>query len=382
MRVGHGCSAMIPVGGQKKVAANAWTLRHPHRVTIDRRRNGPTCLRPVVRASPGQHDMSDRSVSHEESDSARGASPHRGTVLVDLPCAQCGYDVKGLPVDGKCPECGFAIRPTVRAYVNPESGHMPTLDHPRIAGLSAAALAVLLLLSALALWTPDIINWRQLFSQGTATVTNSPPENNLPFHLTAIVLVLLAVLATFGLALSGQFPQSRTRVITGLARARLVLVGIAVVMAVGAVADSVDLSMGFMRPVLPLRLAQAASNWINLALGALAIMLALALRPVMEFLAQRSRRHRTGASSRQGIPALIVALSVIMIGEGALVLDWLLVANGVIIPGQQYLTLVAPWLTVIGCVMLTIGLMNLVWDTLRIQRGLARHLYEPEDIIG
>jgi hypothetical protein len=31
------------------------------------------------------------------------------TLLADVPCAGCGYDLRGLPPDGRCPECGGSI---------------------------------------------------------------------------------------------------------------------------------------------------------------------------------------------------------------------------------------------------------------------------------
>ncbi len=33
-----------------------------------------------------------------------------GTVVAFVPCAPCGYDLRGLPADGRCPECGREIR--------------------------------------------------------------------------------------------------------------------------------------------------------------------------------------------------------------------------------------------------------------------------------
>ncbi len=33
-----------------------------------------------------------------------------GTVVVFVPCVQCGYDLRGLPADGRCSECGTEVR--------------------------------------------------------------------------------------------------------------------------------------------------------------------------------------------------------------------------------------------------------------------------------
>jgi hypothetical protein len=41
------------------------------------------------------------------------ASPGSQTILVDTPCRQCGYSLRSLPIDGRCPECG---RPVIDSF--------------------------------------------------------------------------------------------------------------------------------------------------------------------------------------------------------------------------------------------------------------------------
>ena len=31
------------------------------------------------------------------------------TVLADVPCRRCQYNLRGMPVEGRCPECGTPV---------------------------------------------------------------------------------------------------------------------------------------------------------------------------------------------------------------------------------------------------------------------------------
>jgi len=44
-----------------------------------------------------------------------------GHIAVDLPCTKCRYNLRTLPVDGKCPECGHPVTETT-------AGYLPILD--------------------------------------------------------------------------------------------------------------------------------------------------------------------------------------------------------------------------------------------------------------
>jgi hypothetical protein len=73
----------------------------------------------------------------------------QGTVEVDCPCVQCGYNLRSLPLDGRCPECGRLAAPSY----------------------SRTSLVILVFLAYVSLGLPDAINgvaWpavRQTFDQ-------------------------------------------------------------------------------------------------------------------------------------------------------------------------------------------------------------------------
>ena len=37
-----------------------------------------------------------------------------GAIVADLPCVACGYNLRGLSLDGRCPECGMAVERSTR----------------------------------------------------------------------------------------------------------------------------------------------------------------------------------------------------------------------------------------------------------------------------
>ncbi len=44
---------------------------------------------------------------------AGGSADDKETVLHDTACLDCGYNLKGLPLDGTCPECGMWVKRSV-----------------------------------------------------------------------------------------------------------------------------------------------------------------------------------------------------------------------------------------------------------------------------
>jgi hypothetical protein len=68
-----------------------------------------------------------------------------------LHCRRCGYDVRGLRADGKCPECGTDLWLTILHVTDPGSSTLPKLKNPRTVGFSLAWLMSCILIATLAL---------------------------------------------------------------------------------------------------------------------------------------------------------------------------------------------------------------------------------------
>lgn len=52
-------------------------------------------------------------MTNAHADAKRPGAAAQSTVSSSLPCVSCGYDLNGLKVDGRCPECGEAIERSV-----------------------------------------------------------------------------------------------------------------------------------------------------------------------------------------------------------------------------------------------------------------------------
>jgi len=75
-----------------------------------------------------------------------------GKIQVDLPCRQCGYNLRSLARDARCPECGFPVIRCLRrddlGYGDPRYVARVALGAYLLWGTSVAALPTLFLLGA------------------------------------------------------------------------------------------------------------------------------------------------------------------------------------------------------------------------------------------
>jgi hypothetical protein len=123
-------------------------------------------------------------------------------VAVPLPCKGCGYDVRGLGADGRCPECGVDVVDSIAERVDPELALLPPLAHPRRAAVCVFVAAAALLVAvattsasatAMALASMPGSGWRNALSQWL------PPA--LPGRIFAVapVAIAFACAASIGL---------------------------------------------------------------------------------------------------------------------------------------------------------------------------------------
>ncbi|MCH2147855.1 MAG: hypothetical protein MK095_00280 [Phycisphaerales bacterium] len=74
-----------------------------------------------------------------------------GRVVVStVSCERCGYDVRGLPATGACPECGRSVQSSLARWIDPEFHQLPQVANPTAVAFGLWWLATLMLVSFLA----------------------------------------------------------------------------------------------------------------------------------------------------------------------------------------------------------------------------------------
>ncbi len=61
-------------------------------------------------------------------------------IAQSLPCARCGYDLRGLQADGDCPECGEPLRLTIIETVDPASRRLTPIQNPKTIGIAITGI--------------------------------------------------------------------------------------------------------------------------------------------------------------------------------------------------------------------------------------------------
>jgi hypothetical protein len=84
-------------------------------------------------------------------------------IALTMPCARCGYDLRGLQADGDCPECGEPIRLTIIETIDPASRRLAPMHQPRIIGnavtgvVASFTISFVLAIIALLIYAPETL---------------------------------------------------------------------------------------------------------------------------------------------------------------------------------------------------------------------------------
>ncbi|MCA9304534.1 MAG: hypothetical protein KC996_10465 [Phycisphaerales bacterium] len=271
----------------------------------------------------------------------------------ELRCIECGYDLRGLSIRSLCPECQLPVRATILSIVDPKAEQLAPLTFPRLTGTglvmwSSGGLLAIMMVWVLRLselsrdlldlqWKPWWIPWLGLLGIGVSAVGASALIR--PNHRVRRAIAIRAALGV------GFY-------------APLMLIYYTIYSRIDLLSPSPLLSPG---------MSSLSRSVLRLMLFACIAVIIWGLRPNAVGLAIRSVVVRTGRIDRQSLYAVLLSFLVAAIGD-ALHLLGAVIGGGV---GDVFSALQIVFVS-LGSVLLTVGMINIVIDTLRLYPVLVR----------
>ncbi len=282
------------------------------------------------------------------------------TVVVTVKCRRCGYDVRGQRVDGRCPECGEPVYPSVIARLDPDASRLPVLRDPQRVGsgltwIVASVLAAIMLsrIRPMALWIDSL----------DPTSTDRLASLVPPAFFLAAPLALLGALWGIHQLMPANNSDEAHHASNAAVRRDLGL------MRVGIIASAIGvtiitwpgLRVGTSTPDMILLLIT------HVAVSAAAILTLIGLHRVLRAVGRRSRSYRRARGNRQGVNALVAAILSVLFGR---MFEFITPAVPLFGAAWREWRSIGAAIVTIGYVMLVIGLVYLLVNVLWIRRAL------------
>jgi hypothetical protein len=278
----------------------------------------------------------------------------------DLRCLRCGYNLKGLSIRATCPECSLPVKATILAIVDPHAAELAPLRSRRLLAWALVAWTGGPVLTAAMVW----------WLRAGEVLSN--------VWKTSLTPVWLPVVGAVGLTVSGLAAAALVRPHAGIPLWRQAAALLGVLLYVPLVLLFWRLH-GYLDVLYPTPyFASAAPDrpWTRMAIVLLAAAIILLLRPNARQVAMRSYVVRTGRVDRQSMLALAGAFALGAVADAAGLVMPLLAAHASDIVVVSRVALVA-----LSGVLATLGLANMLIDSLRLRPILAAKGLDLSDIL-
>lgn len=280
-----------------------------------------------------------------------------------LPCASCGYDLRGLSVRDPCPECGTPIRATILATVDPYASVLRPIAAPR---LTAAGL-VLCVAGALAAAALTWVIRAGDFCRAYAGPGVEPPDP----AAAATACILLSALGALAL-IRPHAGIPRWQVLAAACGAAAVLSAAGAYWTLHGLYDHTHA-----RPYTGTEIPDPERSAWRLLILALTAGAIIGLRPNFRLLSARSLLLRMGRVDRQRLLVMAAAAGVSALG------DVVHLATPLFEPMvERILVMLGHILIALGSLLLTLGLGGVLIDALRIAPVLLRPPLSYRQVVG
>ena len=285
----------------------------------------------------------------------------------DLPCASCGYNLRGLSVRGNCPECGVPVRATILARIDPRATEIQPIPRPRFVAAGVMCWSVGALAAACFTWLIQIAHVAELMRGATWNVSWC--------RWVGVLAILVSGLGALTLVRPHAGIPARNVALALIAAAAYVPLAWLHWQVVG-VMDAIAPPPYFAHGVIVEELA-VDRLCLRLAMSGVMAVMVLCLRPNLRLLVARSMVLRTVRVDRQTMYAVLASVAVIALG------DLMGLLTGVLRgPIGDVTAISSLFLVAVGSMLLTIALAGLVIDSWRLLPVLLRRPLALGDVFG
>ena len=276
----------------------------------------------------------------------------------DLLCARCHYNLRGLSIRGRCPECGMSVRGTILAKVDPAASELQPIAFPSIVGIGLLVWPLGALLAAASIWwlraaemfslqTPEwlalsVVAGTLASAVGAAVLLRPHP----PIPLDGILRAIVGTFLYLPLALGLHVLYSRL--------------------------DTLGPT-----PFMPNGIVNPERSGLRLALSLILAVILACLRPNARLFVHRSMLLRSGRVDRQTMLAMVGALGITTLGDLCQLLATLLGTGA-----AQSALLIGTILIAVGSMFFTVGILGVMVDCVRIVPSVLSRPISLESLTG